>query len=67
MYIVDSTVFLNACKLCVLIHLGAGILVHTGYVDPPWILGMGVNYVYVDSTVFLNACNLCVCWYQWFL
>ena len=43
---VDSTGFLNACKLCVLIPMGFGIL---------------VNYVYVDSTGFLNACKLCVC------
>ena len=31
---VYSTGFLNACKLCVLIQLGFGILVNTAYVDP---------------------------------
>ena len=43
---VDSTGFLNACKLGVLIQLGFGILVNTVYVDP---------------TRFLNACKLCIC------
>ena len=47
---VDSTGFLNACKLCVLIQLGFGILVNTVYVDP--------NESY-------NACKLCICWFQW--
>ena len=34
-YVYDySTWVLNACKLCVLIQLGFGILVNTAYVDP---------------------------------
>ena len=43
---VDSTGFLNACKLCVLIQLGFGIL---------------VNHVNVDSNEFYNTWKLRTC------
>ena len=45
---VDSTGFLNACKVCVLIQLGFGILVNT---------------VYDDSNESDNTCKLCICWF----
>ena len=61
---VDSTGFLNACKLCVSIQLGFGILINTVYVDPNEFIILA-NYVYVDSNGFYNTCKLCICWFYW--
>ena len=60
---VDSTGFLNACKLCVLIQLGLWMLVNM-YMLIPMDFIILANYVYVDSTGFLNAYKLCICWFQ---
>ena len=55
---VDSTGFLNACKLCV--H-------STGFLNACKLCWFGilVNTVYVYANGFLNACKLCICWLQW--
>ena len=70
---VDSTGFLNACKLCIcwfqwfLILRKYVMLILLGFINV-WtmymlilLFWMLVNYVYADSTGFLNACKLCIC------
>ena len=65
---VDSTGFLNACKLCICwLQWILIILVNYVYVDSMLILlgfWMLVNYVYVDSNGYYNACKLCIFCFQ---
>ena len=78
---VDSTGFLNACKLWICcfqwillilvnyVHVDFNGFYYLGSMYVLILLGfwMPVNYVYADYNGFYNACKLCICWFQWIL